>query len=65
MDRYLGVLDVEPSARDPYVRYTNKYIGPHVGALQVGRVDTEVLDAFYGRLPTVATTAAVGSESTT
>jgi integrase len=52
MDRYLEVIDVEPSTRAPYVRYINRYIRPQLGALRVGRVDAEVLDSFYGRLRT-------------
>lgn len=47
MDRYLQVIDVEPSTRAPYERYIKRYI-----RLQVGRIDAEVLDSFYGRLRT-------------
>jgi integrase len=52
MDRYFDVIEVEKTTRDPYVRYTNKYIRPQLGALQVGRIDAEVLDSFYGQLRT-------------
>jgi integrase len=52
MDRYLGVIDVEPSTRAPYERYIIRYIRPQLGALKVGRVDAEVLDSFYARLRT-------------
>jgi integrase len=52
MDRYLEVIDVEPATLAPYLRYINRYIRHQIGALQVGRVDTEVLDSFYGRLRT-------------
>jgi integrase len=52
MDRYLEVIDVEPATLAPYLRYINRYIRPQIGTLQVGRVDAEVLDSFYGRLRT-------------
>jgi integrase len=52
MDRYLDVLDVEPSTRAPYERYIRRYIRPQLGSLQVGRVDSEILDSFYARLRT-------------
>ncbi|HZC73932.1 MAG TPA: site-specific integrase [Jatrophihabitans sp.] len=52
MDRYLQVIDVEPSTRAPYERYIRRYIQPQLGRLQVGRIDAEVLDSFYGRLRT-------------
>jgi integrase len=52
MDRYFEVIEVEKTTRDPYERYTNNYIRPYLGTLQVGRIDAEVLDAFYGQLRT-------------
>jgi hypothetical protein len=52
MDRYVDVMDVEFSTRAPYLRYINRYIRPQLGPLQVGRIDAEILDSFYGRLRT-------------
>jgi integrase len=50
MDRYLEVLDVEETTRRSYIGYIDKQIRPQLGTLQVGRVDTESLDAFYASL---------------
>jgi integrase len=52
MDRYLDVLDVEGTTRSAYLGYIDNHIRPQLGALQVGRVDAEVLDSFYANLRT-------------
>jgi integrase len=52
MDRYLDVLDVDQTTRIGYVGYIDNHIRPQLGAIQVGRVDAEVLDAFYSSLRT-------------
>ncbi len=50
MDRYLEILDVEPSTRRAYVGYIDKHIRPQLGRLMVGRLDAEILDSFYANL---------------
>jgi integrase len=50
LDRWLEVLDVEPSTRRGYVLKIDKHIRPLLGGVQVGRVDAELLEMFYARL---------------
>jgi integrase len=50
VDRWLEVLDVEPSTRIGYVRKIEKHVRPLLGRMQVGRIDTELLETFYARL---------------
>jgi integrase len=50
MDRYVEVLDVEETTKRGYIGYIEKHIRPQLGPLQVGKVDAEVLDAFYANL---------------
>lgn len=50
MDRYLEVLDVEPTTRSTYEGYIRNHIRPLLGDLAVGRLDGEVLDSFYAAL---------------
>lgn len=52
MDRYLEVLDVEPTTRGAYEGYVRNHIRPLLGELAVGRLDGEVLDSFYALLRT-------------
>jgi integrase len=52
MDRYLEVIDVEEKTRRGYITYIDKHIGPQLGPMQVGKIDAEVLDAFYASLRT-------------
>jgi integrase len=52
MDRYLEVLDVEPTTRSTYEGYIRNHIRPLLGDLSVGRLDGEVLDSFYAALRT-------------
>jgi integrase len=52
MDRYLEILNVEPSTRRAYVGYIDKHIRPQLGRLMVGRLDAEILDSFYAKLRT-------------
>lgn len=52
MDRYLEVLDVEPTTRGTYEGYVRNHIRPLLGELAVGRLDGEVLDSFYALLRT-------------
>jgi integrase len=50
LDRWLGVLDVEPSTRQGYVRKMDRHIRPVLGALPVARLDAETLEQFYALL---------------
>jgi hypothetical protein len=50
LNRWLEVLDVEPSTRLGCVRKADKHIRPLLGTIQVGRVDAELLETFYARL---------------
>jgi len=52
MDRYLEVLDVEPTTRVTYEGYIRNHIGPLLGTLQLSRLDGEILDSFYAMLRT-------------
>ncbi|MEQ7125027.1 hypothetical protein ABN034_10935 [Actinopolymorpha sp. B11F2] len=50
IDRWLEVVDVEPSTRQGYERKIGKHIRPVLGGLQVGRLDAEILESFYADL---------------
>ena len=50
LDRWLEVLDVEPSTRRGYVLKIEKHVRPMLGGIQVARVDAELLETFYTRL---------------
>jgi integrase len=50
LDRWLEVLDVEPSTRHGYLGKLDKHVRPLLGTVQVGRVDAELLETFYARL---------------
>ncbi len=50
LDRYLEVLDVEPTTRSTYEGYIRNHIGPVLGSLQLGRLESETIDAFYAQL---------------
>ncbi len=50
LDKWLGVLDVDPSTRRTYEGYIRKHIRPLLGSLSLTRVDVEILDSFYSEL---------------
>jgi len=50
LDRYLAVLEIEDTTRDDHERMLRLYIRPLLGALSIGRIDGETLDAFYAEL---------------
>lgn len=52
LDRYLEVLDVEPTTRDGYERYLRIHVRPLLGELPISRLDGEILDSFYAQLRT-------------
>jgi hypothetical protein len=50
LDRYLQVLDVEPTTRRAYEGLIKNHIRPALGHLQVAQIDGEVLDSLYAQL---------------
>jgi integrase len=46
LDRYLEVLDVEPTTRNTYESYIRNHIRPALGGLPLGKLDTETIDSF-------------------
>jgi integrase len=50
LDRWLPVLDVDPSTRRTYDGYIRKHIRPVLGLLPLTRLDVEILDSFYAEL---------------
>ena len=50
LDRWLGVLNVEPSTRRGYVMKIDKHIRPLLGTMQLARIDAELLETFYAEL---------------
>ena len=50
LDRWLDVLDVDPSTRRTYDGYIRKHIRPLLGSLSLMRLDVETLDSFYAEL---------------
>jgi integrase len=50
LDRYLEMLDVEPTTRDRYEGCARTHIRPLLGQLPVGRLNGEVLDSFFATL---------------
>ena len=50
LDKWLKVLDVDPSTRRTYEGYIRKHIRPLLGSLSLTRVDVETLDSFYSEL---------------
>jgi integrase len=50
LDRWLQVLDVDPSTRRSYEGYMRKHIRPAFGSLPLTRLDVETLDSFYAEL---------------
>jgi integrase len=50
IDRYMEVLDVEPTTRNTYDGYIRNHVRPLLGDLSVGSLDGEILDSFYAEL---------------
>ena len=50
LDRWLEVLDVDPSTRIGYESKISKHIRPLLGSLPLARLDVETLDSFYAEL---------------
>ena len=52
LDRYLTVLDVEPTTRGTYEGYIRNHIRPVLGQLPLGRLEADTIESFYGQLRT-------------
>lgn len=52
LDRYLELLDVQPTTLTTYRWLIDKHIRPVIGSLMVARLDGEVIDSFYAQLRT-------------
>jgi integrase len=50
LDRYLQVLDVEPTTRNTYEGYIRNHIRPALGSLSLAKLDAETIDSFYAQL---------------
>jgi integrase len=50
LDRWLEVAELEPTTRSGYVQKLDKHVRPVLGAIPVGRLDAEKLEAFYAAL---------------
>ena len=50
LDKWLEVLDVDPSTRRGYGNNIRKHIRPLLGSLSLTRLDVETLDSFYAEL---------------
>lgn len=50
LDRWLQVLDVDPSTKSGYESKIGKHIRPLLGSLPLARLDVETLDSFYAEL---------------
>jgi integrase len=50
LDRYLDVLKIEDTTRAGYERLIRLHIRPVLGALPIGRINGETVDAFYASL---------------
>ncbi len=50
LDRWLEVLDVDPSTKRGYESKIGKHIRPLLGSVPLTRLDVETLDSFYAEL---------------
>jgi hypothetical protein len=50
LERYLAQFDGAPNTLTLYRAYVRNHLSPFLGAVKVGRVDAEMLDAFYAEL---------------
>jgi integrase len=51
-DRYLTVLDLEPTTRSTYEGYIRNHIRPALGPLPLARSEAETVESFYAQLRT-------------
>lgn len=50
LDRHFDLVTLERSTLATYVGYADKHIRPLIGSVQVGALDADVFDSFYGEL---------------
>src|ERR687894_2798702 len=50
LDKWLEVIDVDPSTRRGYANNVRKHIRPLLGSLSLTRLDVQTLDSFYAKL---------------
>ncbi len=50
LDRYLEVVDVEPTTRARYEGLINRHLRPALGTLKLSQLDGDVFDGFYAQL---------------
>jgi integrase len=50
LDRFLEVVELEPTTRRGYVGKLDRHVRPVLGSVQVGRLDAETLESFYAVL---------------
>ena len=50
LDKYLTVIDIEPTTRSTYEGYIANHIRPVLGAVPLARLESETIDAFYAQL---------------
>src|SRR5829696_8222672 len=50
LDRYLTVLDVEPTTRTTYEGYIRNHVRPVLGRLPLARLEPETVESFYAQL---------------
>jgi len=50
LDRYLEVVDVEPSTKQRYAQISRVHLRPALGSLPLTKVDAALLDRFYAQL---------------
>jgi hypothetical protein len=65
LDRYLDVVELEPTTRQGYVGKIDKPIRPVIGALQVGRLDAGTLNVSTPNYASAAGTATAAGTSST
>lgn len=52
LDRYVELIDVEPTTLDSYEGFMRNHIRPLLGSEPLGSIDGEILDSFYKQLRT-------------
>src|SRR5262249_13674061 len=50
LDRWLEVVELEPTTRAGYVQKLDAHVRPVLGQIQVGRLDAEMLESLYAVL---------------
>ena len=64
ISRWLEIAKLEDTTRDRYEDLVRMYIGPVLGDLPAGKLDAELLESFYARLPRCRDLCDGGQEET-